>query len=204
MHTLFNLINQWFFIAFQLDEELYVGEPMIPCFGNYSAKQFIKRKPSKFGYKIWCLSTNNGYLIRCGPYSGNGDYNPKLGFGGSLVAKLIPKLPSDFKFNVAFDKLFTSLNPVKMLAENEIGGTGTLRENRIDKCTIRNNIAIGKESPGTYNFRYNSAHKILIVRWNGNSVVTLVSNCQPVHAVGTSKLYSRSEKRCSIYLNHHL
>ena len=34
-------------------------------------------------------------------------------------------------------------------------------------------------------------YKILVVRWTDNSVVTLVSNCQSVHLVGTSK---RSEK----------
>ena len=97
--------------------------------------------------------------------------------------------------NVTFDNLFTSLNLVKMLAENGIGGTGTLRANRADKCPIKNNKASGKESRRTYDFRYDSANKIFVVRWNDNSIVTVASNCQPVHPVGTSKRYSRSEKK---------
>ena len=124
-----------------------------------------------------CLNTNNDYLIQCDPYSVKGDYNPKLGLGGSVVTKLIRKLPGDFKFNVTFDNLFTSLNLRKMLAENGIRRTGTLKANRTDECPIKDNKAIGK------------------VRWNDNSVVTLASNCQPVHPVGTSKRYSRSEKK---------
>ena len=74
-----------------------------------------------------------------------------------------------------------------MFPENGIGGTEALRANRTDKCSIKDNKVIGKESSRTYNFRYDSANKILVVRWNDNSIVTLASNCQPVHPVGTSK-----------------
>ena len=195
VRSFFNLMNQRFLNAFQYDEQLCVDESMIPYFGKHSAKQYIKGKPINFGYKVWCLNTNNGYLIQCDPYSGKGDYNPKLGLRGSVVTKLIRKLPSDFKFNVTFDNLFTSLNLLKMLAENGIGETGTLRVNRTGKFPIKDNKAIGKESRGTYDFRYDSANKILVVRWNGNSVETLASNYQPLHPVGTSKRYSRSEKK---------
>ena len=178
---------------------------MILYFVKHSAKQYKKGKPIKLGwYKVWRLNANNDYLIQCDLYSGKGDYNPKLGLRGSVVTKLIRKLPSDFKFNVTFDNRFTSLNLLTMLARNGIGWTGTLRANRTDKCPIKDNKAIGKESRGTYDFRYDSANKILVVRWNDNSVVTLFSNWQPVYLVGASKCYSRSEKRCSTYLNHQL
>ena len=55
--------------------------------------------------------------------SAEGDYNPKLVFGGSVVAKLINNLPKDFSFNVTFNNLFTSLNLLVMW----IVGTSTLR-----------------------------------------------------------------------------
>ena len=169
----FNLMNQRFLNEFQFDEQLCVDGSMIPYFGKHSTKQYIKGKPIKFGYKVSCLSTNNDFFIQCDRYSGKGDYNPKLGLGGSVVTKLTRRLPIDFKFNVTFDNLFTSLNLLKMLAENEIGGTGTIRANRTGKCPIKDNKAIGKESHGTYDFRYDSVNKILVVKWNDNSVVTL-------------------------------
>ena len=103
----FNLMNQEFLNAFQFDEQHCVDESMIPYFGKHSTKRYIKEKPIKFGYKVWCLNTNNGYLIQWDPYSGKGYYNPKLGLGGSVVTKLTRKLTSDFKFNVTFDNLFT-------------------------------------------------------------------------------------------------
>ena len=173
VHPFFNLMDQPFLNSFQFDEQLCVDESMIPYFGKHSTKQYIKGNPTKSGSKVWCLNTKNGYLIQCNPYSGKGDYNPKLGLGGSVVTKLIQKLPSDLKLNVTFNNPFTSLNLLKMLAENGIGGTGTLRANRTDKCPIKDNKAIGKESRGAYDFRYDSANIILVVRWNGNNVVTL-------------------------------
>ena len=82
---------------------------MIPYSGKHSAKQYIKCKPIKFGYKLWCLYTNFGYLIQYDPYSGKGDHNAKLGLGGSIVARLLNKLPNEVSFNVTFDNISTSL-----------------------------------------------------------------------------------------------
>ena len=101
-------MNQRFLNTFQFDEQLCVDESMIPYFGKYSAKQYIKGSRSiKIRHKVWCLNTNNGYLIQCDPYSGNSDYNSELRLGGSVVTKLIWKLPSDFKFSVKFSNLHT-------------------------------------------------------------------------------------------------
>ena len=48
----FNLMNQRFLGAFQIDKTLCVDESMIPSFGKHLAKQYIKEKPIKFGYKV--------------------------------------------------------------------------------------------------------------------------------------------------------
>ena len=100
---------------------------------------------------------------------------------------MIRKSPSDFKFNTTFNNLFTS--------PKLIVGTEILTKSRTDKCPMRDNKAIGKESRETYHFRYDSLNKTLVVRWKENSVLTLASNCQPVHPVGTSKRYLRTEKK---------
>ena len=100
------------------------------------------------------------------------------------------KLPIDFKFNVTFNNLFTSLKLLKMCAESGIVGTRTLRKSRTDKCPMKDNKAIGKESSGTYDFRYDSTNKTLVVRLVDNSVLALASNFQPV--IGTAKRYSRT------------
>ena len=170
---------------------------MIPYFGKHSGKLYIKGNPVKCGYKVWCLNTNFGYLIQCDLYSGKGDNNAKLGLGGSVVARIVTKLPSEFSFNVTFDNLFISLALLNHMSKNGIGGTSTLRANHTDHCPIKDIKVISKEHRGSYGYRYDSANKLIVVRWNDNSVVTLASNCQPVNPVGTTKLYSRKEKKNS-------
>ena len=116
---------------------------MIPYLRRHSGKQYIKSKPINFRYKLWCLNTNVGYLIQCDPYSGKGDHNVKLGLGGSVVARLVNKLPSEFSFTMTFDNLFTSLALLNHLYENRIGGTDTLRANCNDHYFIKGDLRPG-------------------------------------------------------------
>lgn len=46
-----------------LQEHLSIDESMIPYYGKHYAKQFIKGKPIRFGFKNWTLCTANGYMI---------------------------------------------------------------------------------------------------------------------------------------------
>ena len=59
------------------------------------------------------------------------------------------------------------------LYEIGIGGTGTLKANRTDHCPIKELKVITKEDRGSYNYRYDSANKVIVVRWNENSAVAL-------------------------------
>ena len=70
VRPLHDKMNKKFLQAFQMEEELYVNKLMIPYYGKDSAKQYIKGKPIKFWYKIWCLNTSQGYLAQCNPYAG--------------------------------------------------------------------------------------------------------------------------------------
>ena len=71
-----------------------VDESMAPYYGRHGAKQFIRGKPIRYGYKIWCLNTPDGYLVQCEPYQGAGTVNilPDLNMGGSVVMELISVL----------------------------------------------------------------------------------------------------------------
>ena len=53
-----------------LNERLFVDERIIPYFGKHRAKQYLRGKPFRFGYKMWCLCDRLGYLIQCEPYQG--------------------------------------------------------------------------------------------------------------------------------------
>ena len=102
--------------------------------------------------------------------------------GGSVVVSLLEVL-ENFHFRVYFDSYFTSAKLIGRLCEAGFGATGTVRVNRVDKCPIKSTDNMKKEATGTFDHRYDCKDGILIARWNGNSVVTVASNCcgiQPI------------------------
>ena len=89
---------------------LSIDESVIPYFGRHSAKQHIYSKPIRFGYKMWSLATHNGYLLQCEPYqrAATNFSVPELGMDGSVLVDMISELPTDTKYFLYFDNLFTS------------------------------------------------------------------------------------------------
>jgi len=92
---LFNIMNENFLKHFPATRHLSIDESMVPYYGRHSAKQFIRGKPIRFGYKLWSLNTPLSYCVQMDPYQGARVTDKQLGLGGSVVVKLIVKLPSD-------------------------------------------------------------------------------------------------------------
>ncbi|MGH0189192.1 UNVERIFIED_CONTAM: hypothetical protein FKN15_033832 [Acipenser sinensis] len=140
----YEMMNERFLKAFQIEQNLCIDEAMIPYYGKHSAKQFMKSKPIKFGYKLWCVNTHLGYLIQCKPYAGKGVTLPELGLGGSVVTGLISILPKKVTFQLTFDNLFTSLPLLQYLGDKGIGATGTLTANRVQDCPVLDTKSMSK------------------------------------------------------------
>ena len=96
-------------------------------------------------------------------------------------------LTENLSFQVTFDNLFTSFNLLQYQRSKGIGATGTLRANRTVKCSITDQKDTAKKPRETMEYLYDSANKIVIPRWNDNSIVTLASNCHAVIPVGKEK-----------------
>ena len=43
---------------------LSIDEQMVPYYGNHGAKMFIKGKPIRFGFKLWCLCSSDGFPFK--------------------------------------------------------------------------------------------------------------------------------------------
>ena len=48
--------------TFPLTKDLCVDEAMIRYFGSHGAKQYMRGKPTKFGFKCWCLGSTNAMV----------------------------------------------------------------------------------------------------------------------------------------------
>jgi len=196
VRPLFDVLNQRFLEKYPRSEtQLAIDESMVPYYGRHTAKQFIRGKPIRFGFKVWSINTPLGYCVQQEPYQGSGVIDSQLGLGGSVVVKLTDCLPpAAEKYTLYFDNFFTGLHLLQFLSEN-IQATGTVRANQVDNCPLIPVDKMKKADRGKYDYRLDSTTGVMVTRWNDNSVVTMASNCHGIAPLGTAKRWSRSEKK---------
>ena len=188
---------------FEPQKHLSHDEAMIEYFGRHGCKQFIRGKPIRFGYKVWCLNTDDGYLATFDFYQGRTfEGNPQneeiYGKCSATVLRNIESLPCDKRslpYNIYFDNLFTSFRLLQKLKAMGYGATGTLRENRCKKCPLPPPSAMKKLQRGAMESVTDTSNGINVCRWMDNSVVTIASTCHTTQASVKVKRYFRKEKK---------
>jgi len=167
------------------EEDSSIDECMVPYYGRHSCKQYIRGKPIRFGYKLWCHNLRHGYLIDFEMYQGStGGKLPmqeEFGLGGGVILHFAGQLPKTdtgdfYKHALYCDNFFTSLKLVDYCRYAGIGLTGTVRQNRIENCPLPDNSIVKKKPRGHCETAYDSQSKSVVCKWNDNSVVSLVSN----------------------------
>lgn len=173
------------FIKFGVfSDNLSIDEQMVPYFGRHSCKMYIKGKPIRFGYKVWCLCSSEGYLYYFLPYSGCSDnYNKTVGLGADVVLRLLECVEHPTRHAIYFDNFFTSYLLMLILTERKVAATGTVRSNRVGGAKLKT----GKELPkGQYHCQLDDSNKIMFCRWQDNKEVTIATNfdqIEPTHPV---------------------
>lgn len=185
-------------------ENINFDESMVKYFGKHSCKQFIRGKPIRFGYKIWCLNADNGYLIQFEIYQGSGTttnetYDVQFGKAASPLVTMLDSLPDAVKnlpYQIYIDNLFTGLPLLTYLRQRGYGTTGTMRVNRIPfDCPLTNKQKFKTFERGHIESTISKNDGVMMVRWNDNAVVTMASTTYGVHPLATVKRYSKSEKK---------
>jgi hypothetical protein len=149
-------LNQNFRFHGGLEEHLSIDESMIPYYGKHYAKQFIRGKPVRFGFKNWALCHSTGYMVAFDIYVGkNADTVKKFGIGGDVVISLMKSanIPSHAGYKLYVDNYFSTLNLFQHLAEEGYCAAATIQENRIKKCPLQSAKQMAKQSRGSYDFQ---------------------------------------------------
>lgn len=184
-------------------QHLSYDESMVKYYGNHSCKQFIKGKPIRFGFKVWCLCTINGYLIDFDVYQGknalgNENYQQLFGKSTAPFVQMLESFPLDIRklpYQFYFDNLFTSLNLLSFLRENGYGGTGTIKQSRLSKgCPLPDKKFFDKKNRGYYESAISKEDGVLLVKWKDNATVTVASNSYGVEPLGNARRYSKTDK----------
>ena len=129
---------------------LSVDESMLPYYGRHSTKQYIRGKPVRFGFKMWCLCGHDGFLYHAQTYAGSDTHLPEsgLGHGPDVVLGLLEQANVQAGHTVGFDNLFTSLDLGDELNNRRIGFVGTIRENRCGGIPLTSKKEMEKKSVG--------------------------------------------------------
>ena len=183
-----------------LTANLCVDESMIKYYGGHPAKQFIKGKPIKYGFKLWSLASPEGYLYQCEPYCGK-DTKLKKNENGSaydVVIGLAEKCNVPKGSRIYFDSYFTGFPLLEELSRRGIGGTGTMRTNRLRDCPLKTDTENIRER-GDISFA--SRGSILACMWYDNKKVFMASNCDTVTPkVDALRWNDREKKRKTIQM----
>lgn len=185
-------------------EHINFDESMVKYFGKHSCKQFIRGKPIRFGYKVWCLNADNGYLIQFDIYQGSGTttneiYELKFGKAATPLVTMLDDLPENVKnlpYQIYIDNLFTGLPLLTYLKQRGYGATGTMRVNRVPSdCPMTDKKKFKKFERGHIESTIAKDSGVMLVRWNDNAVVTMASTSYGVNPLASVKRYSKSEKK---------
>ncbi|XP_035566502.1 piggyBac transposable element-derived protein 1 isoform X2 [Canis lupus dingo] len=192
LRPLIKQMNRNFLLYAPLEEYYYFDKTMCECFDS---DQFLNGKPIRIGYKIWCGTTTQGYLVWFEPYQEESmvtvDKDLDLGLGGNLVMHFADVLleRGQYPYHLCFDSFFTSVKLVSALKKKGVRATGTIRENRTEKCPLMNVEHMRKMKKGYFDFRVEENEEVILCRWHGDGIISLCSN-----AVG---IEPASELSCS-------
>ena len=123
---------------------------MCEYYGRHECKQFLRGKPIRFGFKIWCETTPLRFLIWFDRYQGKSAssrlQDNGLGLGGNLVSHFADVLSGCGRkfFHLCNNNFFSSVKLVTTLRDKLVKATGTIRETRTEKCPLTSNDALKK------------------------------------------------------------
>ena len=116
-------------------EEVHsIDEQILPTKGRTSSKQYLPKKPNKWGIKVWARCGISGVIYDFEIYTGKSttaETKPELLMGGNVVYRLTRFLPENGNYKVFFDNIFTSIQLIIDLKNDGIWAVGTIRKDRL-------------------------------------------------------------------------
>lgn len=171
-------LNRVFLQRRSVKEYLSIDESMIRFKGRSSLKQYNPMKPIKRGYKLWCVSDDNGYIYRTILYTGKAnsenqaDIRKEFGLGGDVVLSLLKDIKLGDNHKVHMDNYFSSIPLMEELKNRKILGCGTIRSNRKEVPQLKEDKTLKR---GEFDYR-STPSGITVYKWKDSKAVHFISN----------------------------
>jgi len=181
--------------------EVSIDERMVKSKARFSFHQYIKNKPTKWGFKLWCLcDSHNGFTNNFTIYRGKeGESLSGNGLGHDVVMNLSsPFLNQGYR--IYMDNFYTSPQLLKDLYENKTYATGTMASNRRGfPSQVKNKIGQFKNKPRGSGL-YMRDDKSVYVVWKDTKLVTVGTTEHGGHSEGKvmeGQRWPATKKRCT-------
>ncbi|XP_064646212.1 piggyBac transposable element-derived protein 3-like [Lineus longissimus] len=181
------------------EENQSIDEIMVAFKGRSLIKQYMEKKPKKWGFKLWGRCSY-GFCHDFNVYQGRGtgideELAPGCGLGGSVVMQLCQSLPKNRQFKIFADNYFSNFTMAKLVRDSGIGQyTGTIKGNRVHNAPLTSLKAMEKLKRGSGSTVYDKDRELCLVRWYDNKCVTLISTYAGTGPLEKVKRYDRSKK----------
>ncbi|CAF1308666.1 unnamed protein product [Rotaria sordida] len=111
--------------------DVTIDEQLLGFRGKYPFRQFMPKKPGKYGLKLWlCVDVDSHYVFNASPYIGRQPNEQRqTQIGAKVVLELLKPLYGSSR-NVTIDNFFTSIPSAKELQTKNLTLVGTLRKNK--------------------------------------------------------------------------
>lgn len=127
IRPLLNAVNEAFFNQYDPNREMSVDEAIVGFKGRSSLKQYIPLKPTKRGYKVWCIcDSHNGYMCKFEVYAGSIPGSSDMGLDPFVVIRLCEPFLNKNHF-IFYDNYFSTVELAKNLLMKNTYSSATTR-----------------------------------------------------------------------------
>ncbi|XP_051948067.1 piggyBac transposable element-derived protein 2-like [Xyrauchen texanus] len=191
------------FQALPQDQMLSIDEQMVPFKGRSVLKQYIPKKPYKWGYKIFVLCDTKGLVHSFDVYAGKSDPPPgsqDIGSSGNFVLKLAQVIEGSVNHLLFFDNWFSLLDLFVALAKRGIPALGTVQQNRLPCCSFSEDKKLKKKGRGTFEEQQAVVDRVdrvevRAVKWFDNRGVIVASTFASAQPVSFIERWDRKQRR---------
>ncbi|XP_058623214.1 piggyBac transposable element-derived protein 4-like [Onychostoma macrolepis] len=171
-------------------KNLAVDERMVACKANTGMTQYMKAKPTRWGFKLFVLAdSSNGYTVDFAVYTGKNNFPTGHGLSYDAVASLLDRAVLGSGYHVYMDKFYTSPKLLTDLFALKFGACGTYRDNRKDCPRNAANSLTKKSVRGS--IRWIRDKHLVFVKWMDTREVSV---CSTIHAAYTGDTVQRRVK----------
>lgn len=169
---------------------LAVDERMVACKAHTGMTQYMKAKPTKWGFKLFVLAdSSNGYTMDFSVYTGKNNFPTGNGLSHDAVTSLLDSKFLGLGYHVYMDNFYTTPKLLRDLFSIKFGACGTYRDNRKDCPRNADNSLSKKSARGSV--RWIRDGPLVFVKWMDTPEVSV---CSTIHSAYTGDMVKRRVK----------